>query len=43
MLIVAITLYLADIAGNLRKNKPAHDISPVALEAVKRIDAIFDI
>lgn len=34
---------LADIAGNLRKNKPAHDISPVALEAVKRIDAIFDI
>jgi len=34
---------LADIAGNVRKNKPAHDISPVALEAVKRIDAIFDI
>jgi len=33
---------LADIAGNVRKNKPAHDISPVALEAVKRIDAIFD-
>lgn len=29
--------------GSLRKNKPAHDISPVALEAVKRIDAIFDI
>lgn len=34
---------LADIAGNLRKGKPAHQISPVALEAVKRIDAIFDI
>ena len=34
---------LADIAGNVRNNKPAHDISPVALEAVKRIDAIFDI
>lgn len=34
---------LADIAGNLRKNKPGHDISPVALETVKRIDAIFDI
>ena len=34
---------LADIAGNVRKKKPAHDISPVALEAVKRIDAIFDI
>lgn len=34
---------LADIAGNVRKNKPAHDISPVALETVKRIDAIFDI
>jgi transposase len=34
---------LADIAGNVRKNKPAHDVSPVALEAVKRIDAIFDV
>ena len=34
---------LADIAGNVRKNKPAHDISPAALEAVKRIDAIFDV
>lgn len=34
---------LADIAGNVRKGKPAHDISPVALEAVKRIDALFDI
>src|SRR6056297_103687 len=34
---------LADVAGNVRKNKPANDISPVALEAVKRIDAIFDI
>jgi transposase len=34
---------LADIRGNVRKGKPAHDISPVALEAVTRIDAIFDI
>ena len=32
---------LADIAGNVRDGKPAHDISPIALEAVKRIDAIF--
>jgi len=24
---------LADIAGNVRKGKPAHKISPVALEA----------
>ena len=34
---------LADIAGNVRDGKPAHDISPIALEAVKRIDAIFNI
>lgn len=34
---------LADIRGNARKGKPAHDISPIALEAVARIDAIFDI
>jgi len=34
---------LADIAGNVRRNKPAHEISPVALEAVARIDALFDI
>ncbi len=34
---------LADIAGNVRKGKPAHQISPVAHEAVKRIDALFDI
>jgi transposase len=34
---------LADIAGNVRKGKPAHQISPVALEAVRRIDALFDI
>jgi hypothetical protein len=26
----------------LGMNKPEHDISPIALEAVKRIDAIFD-
>ena len=34
---------LADIRGNVRKNKPAHDISPIALEAVQKIDAIFDV
>lgn len=34
---------LADIAGKIRKGKPAHDISPLALEAVTRIDALFDI
>lgn len=34
---------LADLKGNTRKGKPAHDISPVALEAVARIDEIFDI
>jgi transposase len=34
---------LADIAGNVRHGKPADQISPVAFEAVKRIDAIFDI
>jgi transposase len=34
---------LADIAGNVRKGKPAHEISPVALEAVARIDALFKI
>ena len=34
---------LADIRGTVRKGRPAHDISPVALEAVNRIDTIFDI
>jgi transposase len=34
---------LADIAGNVRKGKPAHEISPIALEAVARIDAFFEI
>jgi transposase len=34
---------LADIAGNVRKGRAAHEISPVALEAVRRIDALFDI
>jgi hypothetical protein len=34
---------LADIAGNVRKGKAAHEISPVALEAVGCIDALFDI
>lgn len=34
---------LADIAGAVRKGKPAHAISPVALAAVERIDALFAI
>jgi transposase len=34
---------LADIAANARRGKSAPTISPVALEAVKRIDALFDI
>jgi transposase len=34
---------LADIAANARRGKNATVISPVALEAVKRIDALFDI
>ena len=34
---------LADIAAGKRRGKGAAPISPVALEAVKRIDALFDI
>jgi transposase len=34
---------LVDIATNARRGKNAAAISPVALEAVKRIDALFDI
>ncbi|RXH25473.1 hypothetical protein XH84_31420 [Bradyrhizobium nanningense] len=34
---------LADIAANARRDKNAAAISPTALEAVKRIDALFDI
>jgi transposase len=34
---------LADIAANTRRGKSAPAISPIALEAVKRIDALFDI
>jgi transposase len=34
---------LADIAKNARRGRTATAISPVALEAVKRIDALFDI
>lgn len=34
---------LADIAANARRGRTAPEISPVALEAVKRIDALFDI
>ena len=33
----------ADIAANKRRGKRAPPISPLALEAVKRIDALFDI
>ena len=34
---------LADIAANARRGRKAPAISPVALEAVKRIDALFEI
>jgi len=34
---------LADIAGQVRGGRPAHEISPVALKAVTRIDALFEI
>jgi hypothetical protein len=34
---------LADIAANTRRGKKVTPISPIALEAVKRIDALFDI
>ena len=34
---------LADIANNARRGRNATAISPIALEAVKRIDALFDI
>lgn len=36
-------LELADIAANARRDKNAAAISPIALEAVKRIDALFEI
>ena len=34
---------LADIAANARRGQKAAAISPIALEAVRRIDALFDI
>ena len=34
---------LADIAANARRGKNAAAISPIALEVVRRIDALFDI
>jgi transposase len=34
---------LADIAGNARRGRTAAVISPIALEAVRRIDALFEI
>lgn len=34
---------LADIAASARRGKDAAPISPIALEAVRRIDALFDI
>ena len=34
---------LADIAGNARRGRTAAVISPIALEAVQRIDALFEI
>ena len=36
-------LTTADIAANKRRGKGAPPISPLALEAVTRIDALFDI
>ena len=33
---------MADIAANARRDKNAAAISPIALEAVRRIDALFD-
>jgi hypothetical protein len=33
---------LADIASNARRGREAAPISPIALEATRRIDAIFD-
>lgn len=34
---------LADVEGNIRKGKSPEDISPIAFEAVKRIDRLFEI
>jgi transposase len=34
---------LADIAANVRRGKNAAVISPIALQAVRRIDALFDV
>ena len=34
---------LADIASNARRGRDAAPISPIALQAVRRIDAVFDI
>ena len=34
---------LADVESNIRKGKNAKEISPIAFEAVKRIDALFEI
>ncbi len=34
---------LADVESNSRKGKNAKEISPIAVEAVKRIDALFEI
>ena len=33
----------ADVEGNIRKGKSPKEISPIALEAVRRIDALFEI
>ena len=34
---------LADIEGNIRKGKDAKEISPIAFDAVRRIDALFEL
>ncbi len=33
----------ADVEGNIRKGKDAKEVSPIAFDAVRRIDALFDI
>lgn len=34
---------LADVEGNIRKGKSAKEISPIAFEAVQRIDKLFEV
>lgn len=34
---------LADVAGNIKKGKDAKEISPIAFDAVRRMDALFEV